>query len=155
VTKSRHDRLLAALIAKLPVEKTQWMRDDRIAWMWMMALAFDVVYGPCGGISIMAEEQAAANAKRDAGAASLPAAAPNDPSPAGRAARRFYVDRDGFAMADGRPITMDELPPNETLWDERPGIDSGDVAAILWRGIGTTRRSLPRGVALKPALDAA
>ena len=35
------------------------------------------------------------------------------------------------------------------------GAECGDVATILWRDIGTTRRSLPPGVTLRPVLDAA
>jgi hypothetical protein len=153
MTKSRHDRLLAALIARLPAERTQWKRDDQIAWLWMMALAFDVVYGPCGAISITPEKDTAA--REFAGAAAEAARAPVDHDWSVIGSRRFYVDRDGFAMADGRPIAMDELPSNIILWDERTGSECGDVAAILWRDVGTTRRSLPHGVVLKTAAVAA
>jgi hypothetical protein len=67
--------------------------------------------------------------------------------------QRFYVDRDGFALGDGKPIAMEDLPAGAILWDERVGIESGDVAAILWRNTGTSRRSLPPGVILKPIFD--
>jgi hypothetical protein len=57
-------------------------------------------------------------------------------------------------MGDGRPVAMEDLPADATLWDERTGVECGDVAAILWRDIGTSRRSLPPGVTLKPIFDA-
>ena len=145
MARSKHDRLLAALIGKLPAEKTHWRRDDRIAWLWMMSLAFDVVYGPCGGIRIAPEEDAATG-----DAPSLAAMSPPDaPSEEISAPARFYVDRDGFAMGDGRPLALDDLPAHATLWDERTGGEAGDIATILWRDVGTTRRNLPLGVTLK------
>jgi len=117
-------------------------------------MAFDVVYGPCSGIRVVPEEAHAggenqcANARHDVAAGSR-AAAQVAPSPP----HRFYVDRDGFAMADGKPIAMEDLPAGAILWDERVGIECGDVAAILWRDIGTSRRSLPPDVTLRPLFD--
>jgi hypothetical protein len=64
------------------------------------------------------------------------------------AGTRFYVDHDGFAMHDNRPIAMEDIPAGTTLWDERTGMEQGDVGAILWRDVGTTKRALPNGVAL-------
>ena len=150
MTKTKHDRLLAALIAKLPIEIVQWSRADRIAWLRMMAMAFDVVYGKCGDVRILPEEARDGTADKTATA---PPHAPAEAPPPG-APQRFYVDRDGFAMGDGRPIAMEELPAGATLWDERAGVECGDVAAILWRDIGTSRRSLPPGVTLRPIVDA-
>jgi hypothetical protein len=63
------------------------------------------------------------------------------------------VDRDGFAMGDGKPVAMEEVPAGTILWDERVGIECGDVAAILWRDIGTSRRSLPPGITLRSVFD--
>ena len=70
-------------------------------------------------------------------------------APASPRPRRFYVDHDGFAMCDGRPIGADDLPANAILWDERTGIDRGDPAAILWRDVGASRQTLPPGVVLR------
>jgi hypothetical protein len=150
MNQAKHDRLLAALIAKLPVTTEHWPRADRIAWLRMTAMALDVVYGPCGRLRIVAAEA------RD-GIADQTSAAPNHAPPGvvpPATPQRFYVDRDGFAMGDGRPIAMEDLPAGATLWDERAGIECGDVAAILWRDIGTSRRNLPTGVTLKPICDA-
>jgi hypothetical protein len=154
MAKAKHDRLLAALIARLPVEIAQWPRADRMAWLQMIAMAFDVVYGPCGGIRVVLqearidEEDHSANAPRQVSAAHHVTA-----QAAASTAQRFYVDRDGFAMGDGKPIAMEELPPGAILWDERVGIECGDAAAILWRDIGTSRRSLPPSVILRPVFD--
>lgn len=153
--KAKHDRLLAALIAKLPAATASWSRADRVAWLQMIAMGFDVVYGPCGSIRVAPEEAGAGGADQTAspphhaesGHRVTVEAAPISP-------HRFYVDRDGFAMGDGRPIAMEDLPAGATLWDERAGIECGDVAAILWRDTGTSRRSLPPGVTLKPLFDA-
>jgi hypothetical protein len=157
MTKARHDPLLSALIARLPADAAQWPRAARIAWLRMMAMAFDVVYGLCDGIRVAPEE----GCGDDSGVSDQPEArapfhapaehrAPTQPAPA---AQRFYVDRDGFAMGDGRPIAMKELPAGAVLWDERVGIECGDATAILWRDIGTSRERLPQGVTLQPVFD--
>ncbi len=154
MTKAKHDRLLAALIAKLPTEAAQWPRAGRVAWLRMMATAFDVVYGPCGGIRV--EPDDAGPGDSDEGAKTshhAPAGHRVTAQAAPRAPQRFYVDRDGFAMADGKPIAMEDLPAGTVLWDERVGIECGDAGAILWRDIGATRRSLPPGVTLRPVFD--
>src|SRR5215831_4763352 len=149
MTKAKYDRLLVALIAKLPIEIAPWPRVDRIAWLQMMAMAFDVIYGPGGRVRIVPVE--ARDGKADQTVA-LPHA-PTEVVPLGTP-QRFYVDRDGFAMGDGRPVAMEDLPAGATLWDERTGVECGDVTAILWRDVGTSRRSMPPGVTLKPIFDA-
>jgi len=160
MTKPKRDRLLAALIAKLPAETEPWPCADRIAWLRMMAMAFDVIYGPCEGVRVAPVEASEATRADEADqAATAPHHAPAEPAPPGTP-QRFYVDRDGFAMgafdngSTARPIAMEDLPAGATLWDERAGMECGDVAAILWRGIGASRRSLPPGVTLKPAFGA-
>ena len=150
MSKAKHDPLLAALIAKLPTETALWPCADRIAWLQMMAMAFDVVYGPCGGVRIVPGE--AHEGKVDH-TATAPRHAPTE-AMALATPQRFYVDRDGFAMGDGRPVAMEDLPAGATLWDERTGFECGDVTAILWRDVGTSRRSMPPGVTLKPIFDA-
>ncbi len=152
MAKAKHDRLLVALIAKLPMEIAQWPRADRMAWLQMIAMAFDVVYGPCGGIRVLAaradDVDERANTPRPVPAAhhATEQAAPIRP-------QRFYVDRDGFAMGDGKPVAMEDLPAGTILWDERIGIECGDPAAILWRDVGTSRRSLPPNVTLRSVFD--
>jgi len=152
MAKCRHDTLLAALIAKLPAQQARWPCDERIAWLRMMAMAFDVVYGPCSAVAITAEGEsdgpfAAASHVRPASFTTRDETAYSDDRE-----RRFYVAHDGFAMASGQPISIEDLPAGAILWDERTGIEAGDVEAILWRDIGTTRRTLPPGVTLRPAI---
>jgi hypothetical protein len=154
MAKAKRDRLLVALIAKLPIELAPWPRADRIAWLQMIAMALDVVYGPCSGIRVVDEGAHGDEAGRSAntprpGSASHHVTAQTAP----RTPQRFYVDRDGFAMGDGKPVTMEDLPAGTILWDERVGIDCGDAVAILWRDIGTSRRSLPPGIILRPVFD--
>ena len=150
--KAKHDRLLAAMIAKLPTEIAQWPRADRMAWLQMIAMAFDVVYGPCGGIRVVAgradDVDERANTPRPVSATHHVTAQAAPPAP-----QRFYVDRDGFAMGDGKPVAIEDLPAGAILWDERVGIECGDIAAILWRDIGTSRRSLPPNVTLRSVFD--
>jgi hypothetical protein len=156
MTKARHDPLLSALIARLPANAAQWPRVARIAWLQMMAMAFDVVYGPCDRIRVAPEE-----GRGDGGGVSdRPEACTLFHGPAEHrapvhpaAAQRFYVDRDGFAMGDGRPVAMEDLPAGAVLWDERVGIECGDASAILWRGIGTSHERLPPDVTLRPVFD--
>jgi hypothetical protein len=155
MTRAKHDPLLAALIARLPADAWPWPCGDRIAWLQMMAMAFNVVYGPCGGIEVAAAASDDRSAVDDGGAAAaLHATAAGHAAPAASTLpRRFYVDRDGFAMGDGRPVAMEDLPAGAVLWDERVGIESGDASAILWRGIGASRERLPPGVTLQPVFD--
>jgi hypothetical protein len=156
MTRMRHDRLIAALIAKLPADNGHWTREDRIAWLKMMAMAFDVVYGPCGGVRIAPPEtEKVEKAGVQAGAGPICSGPPGSTELARDGTPpRYFVDPDGFAMADGRPITTDDLPAGATMWDERSGAECGDPAMILWRDIGTTRRGLPAGVTLRPASQA-
>jgi hypothetical protein len=149
------------LIARLPADAAQWPRAGRIAWLQMMAMAFDVVYGPCGAIRVADDEPrddgfSGADHHGDSGAIGPrrgPAERDATPPTGPHVAQRFYVDRDGFAMGDGRPIAMEDLPAGAILWDERVGIESGDASAILWRDTGTSRRSLPLSVTLRPMFD--
>jgi hypothetical protein len=148
----RRDRLLAALIEKLPAPGCEWDRSQRIAWLHMMAMAFDVVYGRCAPVTVApldAKDESPA-LPESVSRISLSLAA--DGAGVHGPARRFYVDHDGFAMGDARPIAMEDLPENVTLWDERSGPECGDVTTILWRDIGTTRRSLPHSVLFKAAV---
>jgi len=46
------DLLLDALIAKLPPPGQSWSIDDRITWLSMMAMGFQMAYGPEGNIDV-------------------------------------------------------------------------------------------------------
>src|SRR5260370_36053260 len=109
--KGEGDGLLVALIAKLPMEAARWPRADRIAWLQMIAMALDVVYGPCGGIRVVAEgtqgDEAGHSAKapRPVSAGHQGTAQAPPPAP-----RSVYVGRHRFASAAARPVSMRELP---------------------------------------------
>lgn len=46
------DPLIAALIKKLPPSGTDWSADERVMWLHMMAMAFQMAYGPKEQIDI-------------------------------------------------------------------------------------------------------
>ena len=50
--KGASEPLIAAMLARLPAPGQPWSADERMAWLRMMAGAFDVVYGPQSPIAI-------------------------------------------------------------------------------------------------------
>jgi len=109
------DPLLASIIAKLPAASTAWPAERRQAWLKMIAMAFDVVYGPEGDIAIGAGEE--------------PTAANFAPDPRAATETRCFIDRDGYA----RGPTGERIRPNQVtgrLYDQRG--EDGDLGAIIW-----------------------
>jgi hypothetical protein len=49
------DPLIAALIQKLPPAGTDWSTDERVAWLQLMIMGFQVAYGPKEQISVSKE----------------------------------------------------------------------------------------------------
>jgi hypothetical protein len=49
------DPLIAALIQKLPDTGTDWSADDRVMWLQMIAMAFQMAYGQKEAIKITKE----------------------------------------------------------------------------------------------------
>lgn len=49
------DPLIAALIQKLPAAGTDWSTDERVAWLQLMIMGFQVAYGPKDQISVKKE----------------------------------------------------------------------------------------------------
>jgi hypothetical protein len=129
------DPLLIMTFARFP-EAAPWTMPERRALIGILIPnVCDVVYGPAE----RAETSPAAVPRLEI------AAATSKPSTSGG---RYYVDHDGFAMCDGQPLSIEELKPGTILHDERTGMEQGDIGAILWRDIGTTKRGLPAGVTL-------
>jgi len=120
------DPLVEAVIARLPLDG-HWPRQNRLAWLRMAAMAFDVAYGPQAAIAI---GEASEGQQSTSQPASPIVPAPIDPDPA---ETRFYVGRDGRAVRDpgAKPIMPHDIPPAETLWDERPA-GRQDLDAITW-----------------------
>lgn len=53
-----NDPLIDALIQKLPKTDKPWSADDRVTWLRMMAMAFQMAYGPEAAIEIKKDEAA-------------------------------------------------------------------------------------------------
>jgi len=49
------DPLIAALIQNLPPAGTDWSTDERVAWLQLMIMGFQVAYGPKEQISVNKE----------------------------------------------------------------------------------------------------
>src|SRR5260370_38764207 len=111
MAKAKRDRLLVALIAKLPMEVAPWPRADRIAWLQMIAMALDVVYGPCGGIRVVAEgthgDEAGHNPKPPRPVSAGPPLTRQTPPPR---PQRFYLGAYGFAVGAAPPAPSGALP---------------------------------------------
>jgi hypothetical protein len=121
--RKKSDPLLAALIAKLPADGTDWPVDKQMAWLNLMAMAFATVYGG------NAAERLAAVEKPAQSVASVVASASPAPSKPAKPKYPFIIDEQGFAKkASGIRI----LPADVTdiLYDLR-GID-GDMNTIVW-----------------------
>jgi hypothetical protein len=46
------DPLIRALIQKLPKSGEEWSADDRVTWLQMISMAFQMTYGPVDAIEI-------------------------------------------------------------------------------------------------------
>ena len=51
-----NDPLISALIQKLPMSGTDWSVDDRVMWLQMMTMAFQMAYGQKENIEIKASK---------------------------------------------------------------------------------------------------
>jgi hypothetical protein len=138
------DALLAAVVAKLPEPCMPFSASEREAWFDMMRKAVDVAYGPV-------ESNRAALSNMNVVFAENPQKQLLNSIETANKPRRFYIDRDGFAMRDGVPIDPADVPPGATLWDERTGRDHGDVDAIMWKTGGSNKQPLPAGIQTRAA----
>lgn len=122
----RVDPLLDALIGKLPRTGATWSTEQRTAWLQMMWMAFDVVYGKqSAGSSI--DLPAFLMPKTEAPKADAPAApAPKSAQPG---KPPFYIDTAGHARrANGEAVMPAHV--TDTLFDMRG--EHGDLGAIVW-----------------------
>lgn len=113
-TKPQTHRLIAALIAELPRPNRgwPWPVKDRVAWLGMMEMAFNVAYGvPLSKEDVTFKPQPNGHAV-----------------PAEPADHAFYIDRENYArMAGGERINAVEV--DGQLFDLR---GEGDLGAIIW-----------------------
>lgn len=123
------DPLLAALIGKLPAGGP-FPGEQRAAWLKMMGMAFDVVYG-------VAEDMPNFLGALPASAARSPAPAPAAAAPARakHVGHDFYIAEGGCALnATGVPVLIEDVPPDTIIFDYRPVVtgEFRDVASIAW-----------------------
>lgn len=140
------DPLLAALIGKLPPAAGGWHRSERAAWLRLMAMAFDVVYGAEEAIdvpSFLSDTPGPTPRSEDHAprAPARPAAPPQRP-PHTVNGQDFYVDKDGFARCDyqfmdgvpvpdpGRRVLASEAAEAEAIYDYRG--TARDRSTIVW-----------------------
>lgn len=131
------DPLLAALIGKLPAvpagAKVVWPGDDREAWLNLMRLAFDVVYGRGEGDG----RGAVVDMPSDFKLAAVSAAAPAPDAMPAEFQRfpvgRFYVEADGTAKSPrGNDAHFETIPIGTVLLDYRAPGASMQLATIIW-----------------------
>lgn len=140
IVSGKDDPLLAALIDKLP-KPGAWTAEGRTAWLKMVAMAFDVVYGPVDGVEIpefLSERRPAP--LRIAAAIELPANGlpPNatvwtDEKIAearGKVGPAFYIDDRGFARKAGGERVLASDVSGAVLYDQRG--EQADLGAIVW-----------------------
>lgn len=145
----KDDPLLAALIDKLPPAGTKWSMDERRAWVSMLEMAFQVVYGATEdrGRELRPEVVSAIEAEarlRMMPAAEVVATLPND------SGLKFVIDAAGHARrSDGKPILPGDIPPHEVLYDSRG--EMGDLSAIIW---ANGARGVPRDFPIEIAAAA-
>jgi hypothetical protein len=128
---SELDPLLAAMIAKLPpVPRNSWPADHRAAWLQMMGMAFDVVYGPAVSFAESLSTLSVTNfalKHQTTGNGSVAAM----PSP-DHAGFDYYVDQTGNVCdaIDGLGVTA-EAVGDEMIYDYRRGA-ARDRSTIIW-----------------------
>ena len=166
----RLDPLIAAVVAKIPGADAT--REQRIAWLRMIAMAMDNVHGAVGapidipdflepkrdpipvsrGPAARAELEdryaasvAAPSGKQvivPPGMAPLQPAAPPAVTGLTLVRTRFFIDRQGIARSDPGGQPANFADGRGEIWFDERG-ESGDLGAILWAD-GST------GVAGKP-----
>lgn len=137
------DPLIGALIEKLPRSGTAWSIEQRLVWLRMAAMAFDLAYGVDAPIDISL-----------VGVPKIMAADAGDPGPP-RGSReavinvagprlgkqrvpdqRYVICQDGMAWDGDKLILPVQLGNGDIVWDFRPG-EQG-LERVVWAD-GETR----------------
>lgn len=144
------DPLMAAVVWKLPKTGTEFSAEQRVAWLKLMAMAFDVAYGALeqSAPELLAH---AIGAQRDPPVLvprELVSAAPTAAPPPKHAGYDFYVTLDGTVCdAKGNPVLVGDVPADETIFDYRPVTgDFRDVAGLTWADGSQGTQGLAPGV---------
>lgn len=129
-TSGADDDLLAALLRQLPVNGPF---PGRATWDKMWKLALDLKYGPTEDVPAFLPGRAKTveMSVDGAGFRLVPEPAPTKPKHAGHT---IYIGPDGEARnADGSPVLLTDVPPDETIFDYRPPVDGfRDKDGIVW-----------------------
>lgn len=163
--KPRIDPLLAALIGKLPAGGSEWTAAAREAWLRMMGVAFDVVYGPSerptltGTIPLLDPERLTAIEERQRRYGG-PAAQIEEDREAMEQGKipvpfkdgHYHIAPDGYAMRDASPIDPADIPPGTIFHDYRSQ-PLTELDAIMWKTFGAKEMPLPAGVVIRPATE--
>lgn len=122
-------QLVAALIGSLPAIGASFPAEQRADWLKMMAMTFNLAYGPAEDIPdfLGATHSKAAALQGDDPPATKPKKIVGNEPP------RYYIAKDGRALQDpgAKPLTVNDIPRDETLWDERP-LGMKDLDTIIW-----------------------
>lgn len=129
------DELVAAVVRKLPAPGAGFPAENREAWLKMMAMAFDVAYGPADNVIPFPRRQDIAgglpyNEEFSLGkpVATLLVEAPK-PAQAAKPLPRFIIDVDGVAkLGTGEPIVPADVMGE--IYDLRG--EMGDLSSIVW-----------------------
>jgi hypothetical protein len=118
------DRLLDALIDKLPAPGSAWPQADRDAWLGLMRSAFDLVYGRDGQ---PAPRPAAVDLPQRP---RLPPRGNDAPAPV--IVGKWHIDAGGIARSpDGEEAPLEGVPRGTALLDLRPDSD-GRLDMVIW-----------------------
>jgi len=128
------DPLVAATVGKLPAAGTPWPQDERDNWFDLMRKCVAVTYGP----------------------PPRPGAAAGEAPHFGEApitSTKYYIQPDGTAVADGRPIDPHQIPPGTVVLDYRPLPIDEEYNPIMWLTHGAKAIKLPNRVIVRPAKE--
>lgn len=133
----RLDELVRAVVRKLPAPGAPFPAEARDAWLKMMAMAFDVSYGATTELPAFLPASREPGAIGEVATSRQPQASPSGP-------RRFYVSADGRALKDpgAKPITVNDVPVDDIIHDERP-LGQRDLSAITWADGNWPAAALP------------
>ncbi|MGY3393446.1 hypothetical protein ACVWW6_006037 [Bradyrhizobium sp. USDA 3311] len=143
---SKVNPLLAAVLKEIPTADSS--RAQRIAWLRLVAMTMDTVYGAPEGALELPDFLGAPRSEPAAAAAPVAIVAAPPPPARPQVVRsveppRFFIDHAGFARrnfdtgSDGRieilaeavPISSSEVG-GDTLYDDRG--EHGDLGSIVW-----------------------
>jgi hypothetical protein len=137
--EGRADPLISALIEKLPPPGPAWSIEQRLVWLRMAAMAFDLAYGVDAPIEI---KLAGIPSIMSTDAGSPPAEQFKAETVGPRlgkkrvADQRYVICLDGMAWDGNKMVTPERIGAGDMLWDFRPGEQSLDT--VVWAD-GETR----------------